>query len=302
MTNIPMEILLATDLSARCDRAFDRAMLLSRQWNARLTIVTAIEGPLDHVTELVASHEDMASLIDPERDAVAREIREEAAGTGIPTEVIVRRGKSAEVLIDAVREGAYDLVITGIARRTGFLRSMLGGTAEAVLKQGTSPVLMVKTRVRAEYRVALAGVDFSEGSRAALACARALFPELRPIVLHTFRPGYTGIATGPLEHRSMLESARADCEQFIAEVVPDWGELLCIPQVGDAVDELSRQARRAASDLIIVGSNNRGAVAEFLFGSTGRDLISLAPCDLMIVPASWQAPSGRLPYPLQEQS
>lgn len=41
----PRTILLATDLSARSDRALDRAVQLARQWNSKLLIVHALEKP-----------------------------------------------------------------------------------------------------------------------------------------------------------------------------------------------------------------------------------------------------------------
>lgn len=40
----PRSILLATDLTSRCDRAFDRAARLARQWNAPLHVLHAIES------------------------------------------------------------------------------------------------------------------------------------------------------------------------------------------------------------------------------------------------------------------
>lgn len=36
-------VLLATDVSARCDRAFDRAAQLATQWSGRLIAVHALE-------------------------------------------------------------------------------------------------------------------------------------------------------------------------------------------------------------------------------------------------------------------
>ena len=41
----PKKILLATDLSARSDRALDRAVQLARQWNSILIVVHALEKP-----------------------------------------------------------------------------------------------------------------------------------------------------------------------------------------------------------------------------------------------------------------
>jgi len=42
MQGPPKAILLATDLSARCDRALDRAALLASEWQAQLIIVHAL--------------------------------------------------------------------------------------------------------------------------------------------------------------------------------------------------------------------------------------------------------------------
>ena len=39
----PETILLATDLSSRCDRALDRAADLAKRWRARLVVLTVLE-------------------------------------------------------------------------------------------------------------------------------------------------------------------------------------------------------------------------------------------------------------------
>ena len=43
--SLPRKLLLATDLSARCDRPLERAKALAAQWNAHLTLLTVREGP-----------------------------------------------------------------------------------------------------------------------------------------------------------------------------------------------------------------------------------------------------------------
>lgn len=45
MNGPPMRILLATDLSARCDRALDRAAQLAAEWGAELIALKVVESP-----------------------------------------------------------------------------------------------------------------------------------------------------------------------------------------------------------------------------------------------------------------
>jgi nucleotide-binding universal stress UspA family protein len=44
MQSPPRKILLAADLSPRCDRAFDRAVGLASTWGAQLAVVHALAG------------------------------------------------------------------------------------------------------------------------------------------------------------------------------------------------------------------------------------------------------------------
>jgi nucleotide-binding universal stress UspA family protein len=41
----PATVLFATDLSSRCDRALDRALIMARTWEARLVALTVTEPP-----------------------------------------------------------------------------------------------------------------------------------------------------------------------------------------------------------------------------------------------------------------
>ncbi|MEE1611364.1 universal stress protein [Microvirga sp. CF3016] len=44
MIGLPKTILLATDLSARCDRATDRAVALAEEWQAMLVVLHVLEN------------------------------------------------------------------------------------------------------------------------------------------------------------------------------------------------------------------------------------------------------------------
>lgn len=47
MQGPPRSILLATDLGPRCDQALDRAIVLSRQWQAKLIIIHVLADAED---------------------------------------------------------------------------------------------------------------------------------------------------------------------------------------------------------------------------------------------------------------
>jgi hypothetical protein len=47
----PKKILLATDLSCRCDRAMDRAVALATEWQAQLVVLHVLQEPAP-VTDL----------------------------------------------------------------------------------------------------------------------------------------------------------------------------------------------------------------------------------------------------------
>lgn len=54
-TTLPQRIFMASDLSARCDRALGRAALLARTWQSELTVAHAV-----HAAE-VAQHDRLTS-------------------------------------------------------------------------------------------------------------------------------------------------------------------------------------------------------------------------------------------------
>ena len=54
----PASLLLATDLSARCDRALARAVALARQWQARLVVLCVLPGPVQQELLGLEGHGD----------------------------------------------------------------------------------------------------------------------------------------------------------------------------------------------------------------------------------------------------
>jgi nucleotide-binding universal stress UspA family protein len=102
----PSHIVLATDFSARSDRAQDRAVQLAVQWNASLTAVHALSD---------VSLTDDTSLRDAYRTAATRNadlLREELACTeGLRSSVIVEEGRVEDVILAAAAKERAELIL-----------------------------------------------------------------------------------------------------------------------------------------------------------------------------------------------
>ena len=144
MSEQPGPILLATDLSARGDRALDRALQLAKERNTKLVVL--------HVME---THSVPARLTTPvwrrlstDHKALAeRELAEDLADAGIPTEVVVATGDPLVRIMETADSFGCSLIVTGIARDETLGRLLLGTTVEKLARQARQPVLVVKTPV-----------------------------------------------------------------------------------------------------------------------------------------------------------
>ncbi len=117
----PRALLLDSDLSARCDRALDRALLLARQWQARLVVATVVEN--DPGKSLA---DDVLGTADSQRPsarqrAVRRLLRDLGELEELPPLTVrVERGQVDRTLLQVARGESCGLIVTGLARDTLF--------------------------------------------------------------------------------------------------------------------------------------------------------------------------------------
>ncbi len=169
----PRRIALATDLSHRCDRALDRALLVAKAWQAELTVIHALAPPED--SPLFGSLRDLPSWrrspdpVRKARDRIYRDLVREDPGVDIM--VHVETGSPAEVVLGAARASHADLIVTGVARDELLARMFLGDTVDRLIRKSPVPVLIVRDRAFEPYRTMLVTTDFSASSRVALETA-----------------------------------------------------------------------------------------------------------------------------------
>lgn len=283
----PRKILLATDLSARCDRAMDRAAALAKEREAQLVAVHALEQPETFYRSDVEQRlPSWRRTHDPAR-IVLDQLRQDLFGAADDISAVVERGAAADVILAVAEKEGCDLVVTGLARDETLGRFGLGGTVDTVLRRSEIPVLIVKQRVRAPYRNIIVATDFSDASRAATETALAFFPEQDIPLFHAYHAPMARLTGNPAQYQQdYARIAETECAEFIERLAapePRRRGLRCIVEPGSPKELVSQFVRDMGVDLVVLGTQGRSALADALIGSTAKEIFSALPCDALVV-------------------
>ena len=142
------KILFATDLSKISEYAFDYALTLSEEFNAKLIILHVISQPIDlqgfyvpHISFETIEHE-IAIGAEKMMDKFCKKMLK---GYGNYEKLIVAGIPDIEILKKAEIE-KVDLIVIGTHGRVGLDHLLFGSTAEKVVKKAVCPVVTVRPR------------------------------------------------------------------------------------------------------------------------------------------------------------
>ncbi|MGH8055031.1 MAG: universal stress protein [Stenotrophomonas sp.] len=289
-TATPTSLLLATDLSARCDRALARAVQLARQWNARLVVATVLP-------ELGAGEisSNLLSSAPPLDDVRARQLAErrlqrllDDQAEGLVVDVRIGHGHVGRAALQLAEEEGCGLIVTGISSDPLFELPMLGSTVLWLTRHSTVPVLIVHDRVRGPYRNLAVACDFSDSTQHATRQALALFgAPLQLSLVHALESPGSLLFSG--DRQAMQEHARADARELAQGLLAELRALLGDAHVqkviepGDPARVVSEHAQAAGSELVVVATHGRGALFNLLIGSIARQLVETLETDTLLV-------------------
>ena len=146
------QILVPVDFSEPSKAALDYAATLAKKFGAKLDVLHVWESPsfAPHGSDVArvggATEPSLDELIRKGADAALGAFVEEAQKRGI----VVRSSRAQcgvpwHAIVNAARDGSYDLVVLGTHGRTGLPRVLLGSVAENVVRHAHCPVLSVRT-------------------------------------------------------------------------------------------------------------------------------------------------------------
>ncbi len=289
----PRKVLLATDLSARGDRALERAIAIARRHGAHLMIVHVFEE-LDESTLTYGRRAGPSWSRPPDAVAITRQrirqgLQADLGDAIEKADIHIGEGDPAAVLERIATSERVDLVITGIARERVFASRPVipGKTVDQLLRRLPVPILVVRNRARAAYQHIVVATDFSEASAWALQVALRFFPSEAVHLLHASEAPYSTLVDDTSRHADSYQEVRAaELNEFLASIfLPDVDRKRLIPVIEPgAPQQLVREyVQMRSAELVVLGTRGRGAVLEAFLGSTAKSILSTLPCDALVV-------------------
>jgi nucleotide-binding universal stress UspA family protein len=273
-------ITLATDLTARSDRAFDRAVSLAQRWNARLLIVHAVEER-PQLTDQPSWRRGSDAV-----QAARLKLQFEYPGwEGVDTSIEVRRGTPEDVVLEAAQRENTDLIVTGIAREDFYGRDELGALVPALARRADAPVLVVKKRMTNPPRRVVVATDLSDTSQAALTLALGLFGPARLALFNAFDIPYRGLAGDKADlERTMRPGVIEECRAVLTEVAGPSAasQIEIIAELGAPAPILAKLVADRDIDLVVTGTYGHSGLMDALLGSTAMEIMAQVSCDVLV--------------------
>lgn len=134
-------IVVGADFSEPSRKAFEAAVRLAEELDAKVLLVHALEplpagGVRDPIGEVKAE-------IDEAEWGTLSKAWAEKGRRRADVEVVGRAGKPADVVLAVAAERRAIYVVVGSHGRTGLKRAVLGSVAEAIVRRSVVPVIVV---------------------------------------------------------------------------------------------------------------------------------------------------------------
>ena len=283
MSGPARKILLATDLSARCDRALCRAAMLAWQWQSSLTVLHVVE-------DRDLSIPDAAGLPSWRRPSDPLDVARKhllADVDALPARPTVRiaEGNPVEAILRSADAEKCDLIAIGVGRDESLGHVLLGRTADRLFRRSRVPLLVVKDRPRRPYANIVFATDLSDSSRYALETTARLFSGQRLTIFHAYRPP-SELMTESALHRQYRMEVEQEVRAFLAGVdksAPGWQQPHVLIEDGAPNFLLRDYVRDKEVDLLVLGTHGRSALFEMFLGSVAKAIMDDVPCDALVI-------------------
>lgn len=283
MSGPARNILLATDLSARCDRALYRAAMLAEQWQSSLMVLHVVEDRDLSIPD-AAGLPSWRRPADP-LDIVRKQLLADVEALPARPTVRIAEGNPVEAILRSADAEKSDLIAIGVGRDGSLGHFMLDRTADRLLRRSRVPLLVVKDRPRRPYKNIVFATDLSDLSRYALETTARLFSGQRLTIFHAYRPP-SELITESAVHRQYRMEVEQEVLAFLTGVeksASGWQQPHVLIEDGAPNFLLRDYVRDKEVDLLVLGTHGRSPFFEIILGSTAKVIMDDVPCDVLVI-------------------
>jgi universal stress protein E len=201
-------------------------------------------------------------------------------------------GAGDRTILELAQRYHADLLVVGATRRGRIARTLLGTTAQRVLRGSTCPVYVVRNANCAAGRVLLTtdlGTGAAQVHERALDVLEALYGEASS-TLHLLLVVMEGMVPPPLPRDAIQRVATAELSEFVLERAPRLRTPQPILRFGLPSDEIAAEAERWLADLVVLGTHNRSLIPRVLLGSVAEAALRDLHCNVLLIPPSEAPP------------
>ncbi|HZX78210.1 universal stress protein [Lysobacter sp.] len=278
----PRRVLLATDLTSRADRAFDRAVQLIHLWGAELHVLHVVEAMPPAVPFGVDAQTYLRERPDPRVEATRR-LHRSLEREQVPARAHVEEGSASRAILSTAEREGCDLIIMGEGRDR--LVGPLEGTLDHVVRRSPVSVLAVRDRPYGPYRKLLVGTDLTDEAQQALITSVRWFGGAQIAFLHAYSMPYSSLLRRHSKEWEAEQLAQLRAQLEDADLSPEQRASIRLRvDAGSPAAVLRRQAQELDTEVTVIGAHPRGLLFDTVVGSS-RLIIDAIPGDVLVVRA-----------------
>lgn len=287
-------LLVPVDLSPLSDRVIGRSIMLPIAAGGTVTLLHVVPENLPLGARRLAVKEARTALV-AEALHAAKALRrdvsvEHTVSVGVPAAEIARTAAQVKA----------DLIVTGRGIGRPLRDSFLGSTAERVIRQGPTPVLVVRLPARPPYRRPALGLALDQAAEAVVAMVLRVLPSPRPrvTIIHGHDRPYLRMAYAQLSEDEIAQAEqeyRRGAVPQLAQIVghalhaakrpPDDGAgFKTHVRHGDPRTVIKAAVKKLDADLLVLGTRGHSGLAHVFLGTVAGEILRDVRCDVLVVP------------------
>ena len=283
------KILCPLDFFKASSRAFDYALRIAANYDARVHVLHVIAPVLSSVYGAPFGVEDLTASLEKESKRLLQKYKERAVKANIGLTTEVRMGDIDLGILHSIEAQKADLLVMGTHGRRGFERLILGSVTERMIRHCPVPLLTIGEAKRAsapKIRRILVTTDFSAGTAEAVAHALSIGQRNRGKVtlLHVL---HDDAADAAGKYRDQLvRGIELQLHKFIPERAFEECEIETRLEAGSPSTVIPKIVKSGSYDLLVMNIHGKRLIDRALVGSTAeRTLRATAGiCPVLLIP------------------